>query len=427
MQANIVHFWGTLIGDESQFELHQRVLNFYCLFGILTSVYASIVNYCVAPQDLGLPLGILSTGVMFVCWYLSRILKRSSWAIGITIAMILSVFAPGYWITNGGTNGGAQYFFMVWGLVIFAISNRHRRYIWVIILILEAAALISFEYNYPDLMFHHSSNLNRYLDIGFSLSIGIFLTTGIFGVFAISYDREHRRVKDYVQELQKHTAALEEAFLKLQESQGERDSLAENMNSLALAINGQKHDFINHIQIVKALCDQQDMDAVQDYVDSMCEDIGTVNSFLRINNPYLQALFNSKLSMAVQKGVDLKWESDVNLSMYTDNVFKLVRILGNLINNAIEEVAGNEEANRWVKVVISRRGPFDEFCISNPGSLSLDDPEMAFVPGITTRSEQNSGLGLYISRKLAEEMNGRIQLNNPDGPVISFALLLLRP
>jgi signal transduction histidine kinase len=38
--------------------------------------------------------------------------------------------------------------------------------------------------------------------------------------------------------------------------------------------------------------------------------------------------------------------------------------------------------------------------------------ERIFQPGFTTREEEGSGLGLYISRSLVETMGGRIYVAN---------------
>jgi len=98
---------------------------------------------------------------------------------------------------------------------------------------------------------------------------------------------------------------------------------------------------------------------------------------------------------------------------------QLEQAIINLLHNAIyaaEETNGQvmvswrKEEDRWLDILIEDEGPG----ISNPSNL--------FVPFFTTKST-GSGIGLVLSRNIAEAHNGSLDLNNRQGQTGCVATL----
>ncbi|MEW6235551.1 MAG: ATP-binding protein [Candidatus Omnitrophota bacterium] len=92
---------------------------------------------------------------------------------------------------------------------------------------------------------------------------------------------------------------------------------------------------------------------------------------------------------------------------------QLDQALINLIKNAVEAVQEAEGRVRLTWSVLAKPSPHVEIIVEDEGSGILN-PENLFVPFFTTKP-QGSGLGLMISRQIAEAHNGALTLENRRG------------
>lgn len=63
-------------------------------------------------------------------------------------------------------------------------------------------------------------------------------------------------------------------------------------------IRGWRHDYRNHIQVLKAYAASGDMDAIKRYLDELETDLSAVDSVVKTGNPMADAILNSKISLA---------------------------------------------------------------------------------------------------------------------------------
>ena len=103
---------------------------------------------------------------------------------------------------------------------------------------------------------------------------------------------------------------------------------------------------------------------------------------------------------------------------------QLQQVLLNLIINAIEAMAGNDDQMRLVHVE-SRVGEFGDVLVEarDLGTGLGTEPDRIFTPFYTTK-ENGMGMGLSISRSLIESHGGRLWAapSSPHGAVFSFTL-----
>lgn len=59
-------------------------------------------------------------------------------------------------------------------------------------------------------------------------------------------------------------------------------------------IRGWRHDYRNHIQVLKAFAAKGDMDAIRAYLDELDTDLNTVDTVVKTGNAMADAILNSQ-------------------------------------------------------------------------------------------------------------------------------------
>ena len=116
-----------LLGDQLESSIEQRVFNYFCATSFFLSFASGVFNSWFAPNPGSFILPTLMAAVMAGCWYLSRFTGRLETAAMIALVSLIGFFTPGFWITNGGSTGGYQYFLVVIAAVIAALSPKSWR------------------------------------------------------------------------------------------------------------------------------------------------------------------------------------------------------------------------------------------------------------------------------------------------------------
>ncbi len=139
----------------------------------------------------------------------------------------------------------------------------------------------------------------------------------------------------------------------------------------------------------------------------------------------MQGLF---APVAREKKLELMIWADPELpeSIETDKA-KLEQILKNLLSNALKFTAKGEVS---LKIGTEEKGNFIRFEVTDSGiGISEQDRELIFEPfkqadGSTRRNFGGTGLGLSISRKLAELLQGEIDVKSEPGSGSTFTLII---
>jgi len=199
-------------------------------------------------------------------------------------------------------------------------------------------------------------------------------------------------------------------------------TISSNVDSLINSIRSQRHDFSNHLQVITALHHKQQQEELTAYLDKLNSDVAFYNDVMKIDSPFIAALVNVKSAIADSKQIRMEMDCTTSLTNTKRNILDIVRILGNLLDNAIEAAEQQNVENRWVKLLIYEKGPFLVFEISNTGTIIDADIEKLFQPGFTSKDKEHSGFGLYSARELAQKIGGYIQLSSTDQ--VTFSLVV---
>ena len=169
-------------------------------------------------------------------------------------------------------------------------------------------------------------------------------------------------------------------------------------------------------------------DAIEEAGEQVKFMSGTIEDFKNFFNPNMpkseftacQAIDQAYkiLNASLKKHViDIKVEIKENFVLY-GNINELIQILINIINNAKEAFWGAPKENRRILITAFKQGGEQAITLENNAG-NIDEALIAkiFEPHFTTK-KSGSGLGLYMSKIIAEKNNATIKAKNINQGVI---------
>lgn len=198
-----------------------------------------------------------------------------------------------------------------------------------------------------------------------------------------------------------------------------------DVNQMFTTIRGQRHDFLNHAQVIHAMVSRGKYEQLQRYTDELIGEIKLINEVIQIGHPALAALIRSKIAIALARKVDLRYElfglSDLLLGIKS---IDLVKIIGNLIDNALDEASQLPADERWIELKGNMKDNKLLLTIRNPGRhIPDEDLQQIFQAGYTTKDLiHHSGIGLSIVKERIEYYNGEIMVTSSEGRGTEFRI-----
>lgn len=183
------------------------------------------------------------------------------------------------------------------------------------------------------------------------------------------------------------------------------------MNQLYNSIRAQRHDFINHVQTMHSMATLNKVNELKAYAKELSGEVHELSELITIDNPAIAALVRSKLSQAAGQKTRLEcsFEGMGTLELGVKSL-DLTRMLGNLIDNALDEVSHYPEEKRLIELRASADAQL-EFSISNYTERAGVLKETSwFEAGYTTKGGGHQGLGLSIVRNMVEQYKGQMQV-----------------
>lgn len=126
----------------------------------------------------------------------------------------------------------------------------------------------------------------------------------------------------------------------------------EEVENMYRQTRGWRHDYHNHIQTMKAYLTMGETERLGKYLDRLDEDLTTVDTVLKTGNVMIDAVLNSKLSLAKARNIAVEAKAIVPSRLNISDV-ELSMIIGNLMDNAMEACLQiREEERRFIRVYI---------------------------------------------------------------------------
>ena len=123
----------------------------------------------------------------------------------------------------------------------------------------------------------------------------------------------------------------------------------EEVENMYRQMRAWRHDYKNHLQVMKAHLDLGEYKELSDYISHLNQEISQIEQFIKTGDVMMDAILNSKISLARTKQIKVNVKVILPPEMSV-NRYDLCVILGNLLDNAIEgcesQPAGEERILR---------------------------------------------------------------------------------
>jgi sensor histidine kinase regulating citrate/malate metabolism len=203
----------------------------------------------------------------------------------------------------------------------------------------------------------------------------------------------------------------------------------ENLNN---TLRSQRHDFLNHLQVIYSLIELNEPIEAQHYLERVYGDIQKISRVLKTTNPAMNALLQAKAISCEKRGIAVGLKITSQLNELPVPVWEMCQILGNLIDNAMDALTettsdiplSSDDGNlpdpdkntgtyRILEIEIFEDLKGFRFRVKNNGpAIPPDIQEKIFKPNFTTKGSHGEGLGLAIVKELLENNHGTIKVTS---------------
>lgn len=183
-----------------------------------------------------------------------------------------------------------------------------------------------------------------------------------------------------------------------------------NLEQLNRKLREQRHDYLNHIQVIYGLMELDEFEEAKKYIEPVYKDIVKVSRALKTSKPAVNALLQAKTQMAEKHGIDMFLDIRTNLKKLPIESWEFCKVISNIIDNGITALQ-RREGNRNITIDMGEDLRTYYIHIYNNGpKIEEQYIDKIFIEGFTTKKQQDHGIGLYIAKSIIEEAKGSINV-----------------
>ena len=193
-------------------------------------------------------------------------------------------------------------------------------------------------------------------------------------------------------------------------------------------MRGWRHDYHNHNQVMKAHLSLDQTGELNQYLNNLDTDLTTVDTVIKTNNVMIDAILNSKISLALSKNITIEAKATVPKNLNISQI-DLCVIIGNLIDNSMEACLKQANAkDRFIKIYIGiLKGQLYKYVSNSVGGeiKKVKKPELQSPVYLSTKSSTSHGFGLMRVDTIASKYDGYVNRQNEEGIFATEVMLPL--
>ncbi len=180
-----------------------------------------------------------------------------------------------------------------------------------------------------------------------------------------------------------------------------------------------RHDYRNHIQTMKVLLENGDLNALREYLDALDTDLHTVDVAVKTGNTMADAILNSKISLARAKDISVQVDAHIPVKLKMSEL-DLCCILGNLFDNAIEASLPLPPEQRAIRVYMDMKNTQLYISFTN---FTAGKKKQKLGGLFRTDKGEGHGFGLVRIDTILARLDGYISRNSEDGAFTTEILI----
>lgn len=167
-----------------------------------------------------------------------------------------------------------------------------------------------------------------------------------------------------------------------------------------------RHDMKQYTASLSALIKAKKYDAAIELIDKQSDSLSNVETIIDVENEFVNAILNTKLTYAKSVGIDVICSIEKNISGFDD--MDLCNLLGNMLDNAVTAAEKCSPELRLIEVSISTVGNRIIIIVKNSiqNSVLTNNPKL-----ISTKIKPaEHGFGMKTIRSIAKKYGGNVDL-----------------
>lgn len=193
----------------------------------------------------------------------------------------------------------------------------------------------------------------------------------------------------------------------------------DEVESMYKKMRGWRHDYHNHIQALQASMALGKYEEVNEYLRELNNDLTQVDTTIKTGRVMIDAILNGKLNIAAQNDIPVNAKAKIPEGTPVTDV-DLCAIIGNLLDNAIEENKRLPREDRFLRIYIGQKNTQFYLAFTNAAGKKRDKRRSLFP---SAKGAQH-GLGLVRVESLVKKYGGIFSADSEDG---GFTAELLIP
>lgn len=191
------------------------------------------------------------------------------------------------------------------------------------------------------------------------------------------------------------------------------------IKKLTSALRAQNHEFMNKLHTISGLIQLEEYDKAIKYISDISnqrqEILGILN--YKIRNAHIAGILLAKYNKATEAKINLVMDPNSNLTKIPENITvdEICSVIGNLIENAIDELVKVENGKIIVKLISDDEG-LRIWVEDNGSGIREEIKDRIFERGFTTKAKSR-GYGLNIVKQIVDNAGGTIKLLQDNGTI----------
>lgn len=182
----------------------------------------------------------------------------------------------------------------------------------------------------------------------------------------------------------------------------------DSLSDLNKTLRSQRHDFVNHLQIIYNLMELEEYSDAKNYIEKVYEDVIRVNKALKTKSAAVNAILQAKTMYAQKRNINVNLYVNTSLKDLPLPDWQFCRIIVNIIDNGIYALMEKKD-NRILTIELLEDMKNYKVTICNNGKeISSEIIDKLFDAGFSTKGKNGTGMGLSIAKEILNEYGGDV-------------------